>query len=51
MAKQTQVVVLRVTWEAEEGYDSAALWNWGDLAGEECEVIAAGPTIEIEEEN
>jgi hypothetical protein len=49
--RKTQVVVLRVSWDDEDDYVDAAEWEWTDLAGSECEVIAAGPlTISEEEE-
>lgn len=47
-----QIVVLRIRYDPEEdstqvAKSEAATWDWGDLVGEDVEVIAAGPEKEV----
>lgn len=48
-----QIVVLRIRYDPQEdttliAKSEAATWDWADLAGEEVEVIAAGPEKEVD---
>lgn len=49
VTRRSQVVVLLVTWDDEQSDLPAAAWDWTDLAGDECQVLAAGPARAAEE--
>ena len=55
---RTQIVVLRVTYDPDPEDEvfggilrvPPAEWDWTDLAGDRCEVVAAGPELEVANE-